>query len=81
MFRCSVTGQVSKPGESPVFMITGKRLKEYWGLRYPDAKPSKFGKEPRVEKLGQGYEIVKEVKILRSTLEKMIESGKEVETR
>lgn len=81
MFVCELTGEVSKPHESPIFVVLEKRLKEYWGLRYPNRKPSRFGKEPRIEKLGEGYEIVREAKILHSTYLKLKEAGKEVEVR
>ena len=82
MFRCEVTGEMSKPGESPVFIILEKRFKEYYGVRYPKKRTkSRFNKEPKIQKLGEGYEIVREAKVLRSTYEKLLQSGNEYDTR
>jgi hypothetical protein len=76
MFKCDLTGEISVKGESPVFITIEKRRKEYFGFR---PKKGKFDRDraPRQEfysnepeKIGEGWEIVRELKVKQSSLEK-----------
>lgn len=77
MFRCQLTGEVSEKGEKPVFVVVEKRRKEYFGIRPRKSKgKGRFDRGPRdfysnePEKIGEGWEIVRELKIRQSSLEK-----------
>ena len=74
MFRCELTGEVSVKGERPVYITIERRHKEYFGFR---PKKGKFDRAPRQEfysnepeKIGEGWEIVRELKFKQSSLEK-----------
>lgn len=56
MFRCAITGRLSRPGDKPNKIITKTRVKEYFESRYNEDTD-------RYEnvKVGTGWEIVEEV--------------------
>lgn len=62
MYRCAISGKVSKSGEPAYKVVLETRPKTYF------KKDIKTG-EPR--KVGEGFEIVKEVIVCRSVYEKM----------
>jgi hypothetical protein len=55
MFRCALTKELSNPTERPYTLVIEKRLKTYFNEQ---------GKE------SQGWEVVEEIKIRESNLEK-----------
>jgi len=74
MFRCQLTGEVSAKGEKPVYVVVEKRRKEYFGIRPKKKGKGRFDRsdfysnEP--EKIGEGWEVVKELMIKQSSLER-----------
>ncbi len=91
MFYCQITGELSDEGESPVIVVVQKRRKEYYGIkvRKRRGKPSSSsrpGKTPyqrpgTVEKIGDGWEVVKAINVRRSTLERLEKEDKKIECR
>lgn len=65
MFRCSLSGKVSLPGESPVRIVTKTRPKTYINEKviYENDK------KKTIEILSDGWEIVEEKLVLRETAE------------
>jgi hypothetical protein len=66
MFRCQMTGKLSKPGESPQKLVTKIRKKTYFRTN------KKTGLQ---EIVGHGHEIAQEVLISQSHHAKLIAEG------
>lgn len=80
MFRCEITNQVSEVGEKPVFVVTQKRFKEYYG--YPRREGKKgFYQQAEAVKVAEGWEIVKTIKVRKSTLDRLEKEGKMIEEK
>jgi hypothetical protein len=80
MFRCAITKQVSEVGEKPVFVVTEKRFKEYLGYPRREGKKGFYQSTEQV-KISEGWEIVKVIKVRKSTLERLEKEGKAIEER
>lgn len=61
MFRCELTGKVSSPGEKPVRVVVETRPKVYY-------KEDKTG---ALKKVGEGFEIVKEMVVCQEAYQNM----------
>lgn len=61
MFRCQLSGKVSKPGEKGIKIVTKTRKKNYFKL---DEKTNEL------VKVSEGWEIVQEKLVLKSEAEK-----------
>lgn len=73
MFRCQISKQLSDKGEKPEYIIVEKRKKEYYGVK----RKKKYDRSiPQEEKIGEGWEIVKVLRVRKSVLEKLAEQGK-----
>jgi hypothetical protein len=80
MFRCAITKQVSEAGEKPVFIVTEKRFKEYFGFPRREGKKGFYQSSEQV-KVAEGWEIVKTIKVRKSTLERLEREGKTIEAQ
>lgn len=56
MFKCAISGKMSKPGEKVNRIVLETRIKEYMGERY-DEDTDQYN----LVVVGRGYETVKEV--------------------
>lgn len=86
MFKCEVSGELSEPNEKPEFVTIKKRKKEYYGIRPRKKSKGRFQRNqrrsgpPQVEKLGEGWEIVQELRVRKVTLERLEAEGKEIKS-
>lgn len=85
MFRCEITGEFSEPFEKPEMVVVQKRKKEYYGVkvRKGRGRPQRGQRRgpPVIEKIGEGWEIVKEVRTRRSVLARLEAEGKKIECK
>lgn len=91
MFRCEVTGELSDPFEKPEFVVIERRRKEYFGVKTKKRFKKKSSSSQRkksqkvtkklggtIEKIGEGWEISKVIKVRRSTLAMLDREGKKI---
>jgi hypothetical protein len=64
MFRCEKTGQLSESREKPAMVTVEQRRKEYFEWRKDHDLRAHW------VKVGEGWEIVKEIRVRTSSLEK-----------
>jgi len=67
MFRCQVTGKLSKPGEKSVKVVLTKRPRQYWN-NLPEGDPDR-------KVIAEGWEIVEELTVSKETA-RLIAEGK-----
>ncbi len=66
MFRCAITGNLSKPGEGAVMLVTHVRKRTY--IR-------KDFKTEQDDMVGHGTEIVREVLVTKEAYDKLMAEG------
>jgi 23S rRNA pseudoU1915 N3-methylase RlmH len=83
MFRCELSKQLSEPFEKPILVVVEKRFKEYYGFPFRKFKDKRFSSSQQHEpqKLSEGWEIVKTIKVRKSVLERLKQEGKEIEAK
>jgi hypothetical protein len=82
MFRCELSKQLSELHEKPIFVVVEKRFKEYYGVPARKLKDKRFASSQQFEqKLSEGWEIVKTIKVRKSVLERLKQEGKEIEAK
>lgn len=65
-----MTGNVSKPGEKPLKLVTHMRKKVYFEKRYDEDTD-----EYHLVSVGRGFEIVKEVSVCQDAFDEWHKSG------
>jgi hypothetical protein len=82
MFRCELSNQLSEPYEKPIFVVVEKRFKEYHSVSVRKSKDKHFSSSQQHEqKLSEGWEIAKTIKVRKSALERLKQEGKEIEAK
>lgn len=79
MFRCPITGRVSKPGDKPINVILEKRMREYWDT--DDGKAPKRAFNPldgdrMYHVIGTGWEVMRETNVSKDGFEQLKSEGK-----
>lgn len=79
MFRCPVTGRVSKPGEKPITVVLEKRAREYWDTddgRVPQGSIRTYDGDRVYHVIGTGWEVVRELNVSKDGLIQLKSEGK-----